>query len=211
VINEYLEDRFPQPPLRPADPAARARMRLIVKIIDDEIHPAIGVLSYAVFLRHQMNARMSPEELAEHFRRVTDPARRERQQSTHETGLESPGAAGAVAALQRLVAHLDEALGQDANTRADREPWLAGDRYSLADAAAVPYMIRAQALGLTPLWAARPAVGAWLQRAIDHAQALPVGEVFGSDAFHAMVADYAAQEAPGVEALLAAAGVTQTA
>jgi glutathione S-transferase len=34
VIGEYLEDRFPEPALRPADPAARARMRLLAHFSD---------------------------------------------------------------------------------------------------------------------------------------------------------------------------------
>jgi len=34
VICEYLEDAYPEPPLRPADPFARATMRLISRICD---------------------------------------------------------------------------------------------------------------------------------------------------------------------------------
>lgn len=34
VICEYLEDRHPSPPLLPADPAARARSRLVSRLVD---------------------------------------------------------------------------------------------------------------------------------------------------------------------------------
>jgi glutathione S-transferase len=34
VIGEYLEDRYPEPALRPEDPLARARMRLLVHFAD---------------------------------------------------------------------------------------------------------------------------------------------------------------------------------
>jgi glutathione S-transferase len=34
VICEYLEDAFPEPPLRPADPVARATMRTLSRICD---------------------------------------------------------------------------------------------------------------------------------------------------------------------------------
>lgn len=175
-------------------------MRLLVKTIDDEIHPAIGVLSYAIFLRHQMNERLSADELREHFARVTDPARRERQQATHEKGLDSPGALLAVGALKRFVSQLADAL--------DGNDWLAGDAFSLADAAAVPYMVRARALRLSPLWDEQEEVGSWLERAIDAAEQLPLDEVFGSESFHEMVARYADQESDAIARLLGAAVAT---
>jgi len=34
VINEYLEERYPEPALLPADPAARARIRLVIQRFD---------------------------------------------------------------------------------------------------------------------------------------------------------------------------------
>ncbi|MEO8114575.1 MAG: glutathione S-transferase family protein, partial [Phenylobacterium sp.] len=38
VINEYLEDAFPYaPPLRPADPAGKARMRYWNKFVDEHV------------------------------------------------------------------------------------------------------------------------------------------------------------------------------
>jgi glutathione S-transferase len=183
VINEYLEDYFPDPALRPAEPLHRARMRLLVKAIDDEVHPAIGVLSYAIFLRHQMNEKMSAAELEQHFRRVADPARRARQQQTHAEGLKSPGAGPALAALLRFVSQLGDALA--------KHTWLAGDSYSLADAAAVPYMVRARALHLSTLWADRGEVAGWLDRALAHASRLPLTDPWGSPGFHAMVTGHA--------------------
>ena len=44
VIGEYLEDRFPEPSLRPADPAARARMRLLVHFADLYLVPPLVAL-----------------------------------------------------------------------------------------------------------------------------------------------------------------------
>jgi glutathione S-transferase len=37
VIMEYLEERYPQPPLLPVDPAERARARLLVNRFDDAL------------------------------------------------------------------------------------------------------------------------------------------------------------------------------
>jgi len=44
VINEYLEDRSPEPSLRPADPLARARMRLLSRFADLYLAPVLGGL-----------------------------------------------------------------------------------------------------------------------------------------------------------------------
>ena len=41
VIGEYLEDRFPEPSLRPSDPKARAQMRLLVHFSDVYVVPPL--------------------------------------------------------------------------------------------------------------------------------------------------------------------------
>lgn len=51
VINEYLEDVFPKPPLMPATAAGRARMRLFTHFYDTEVSPAAGPLIIESLLR----------------------------------------------------------------------------------------------------------------------------------------------------------------
>ncbi|MEJ8566221.1 glutathione S-transferase family protein [Elongatibacter sediminis] len=41
AIAEYLEDRFPEPRLRPADPHATARMRAFVQAVDQYLFPVL--------------------------------------------------------------------------------------------------------------------------------------------------------------------------
>ena len=55
AIIEWLEERFPESPLLPADPQARARVRALAAIVGCDIHPLNNrrVLEY---LRHQLHA-----------------------------------------------------------------------------------------------------------------------------------------------------------
>lgn len=41
VICEYLEDRFPKPALRPGEPMARAKARLISRLLDSDVVPPL--------------------------------------------------------------------------------------------------------------------------------------------------------------------------
>jgi len=44
VINEYLDERYPHPPLKPGSPAERAQMRLAVLRIEQELFPLYAEL-----------------------------------------------------------------------------------------------------------------------------------------------------------------------
>ncbi|PXX96649.1 maleylacetoacetate isomerase [Halomonas sp. LBP4] len=50
AICEYLEERYPEPPLLPIDPAERARVRALAQLVACEIHPLnnLRVLKYLV-------------------------------------------------------------------------------------------------------------------------------------------------------------------
>ena len=195
VIAEYLDDAFPEPALRPSNSYDRARMRLLMRAVDDEVHPSVGVLTYAIVLRHQMNELMTPEELERHFRNVADPRRRERQALTHETGLEAPAVEGSVVTLGHVIQQMDDNL--------DTGPWLAGEDYSLADATATPYMFRLQALSLAGLWQDSRNVGAWLERSVSRSEALSLEDPWGSASFHEVVAKFVDIEMPNIRRLVA--------
>ena len=49
LILEYLEDRYPEPPLLPRDPAARARCRQIEAVADEILFPFVWDLIEEVF------------------------------------------------------------------------------------------------------------------------------------------------------------------
>ncbi len=49
VINEYLEETYPQPPMLPKDPYERARVRMLEDTTDQYLYPAIRDLRSAQF------------------------------------------------------------------------------------------------------------------------------------------------------------------
>ena len=156
VIMQYLEDLQPEPTLLPDAPLDRARLRLWLKRIDDPTHPACGVLTHATAFRQSFLAKSAAEQKA-HFAKMPDPARRARQEAVYRDGLSAPIVVGAVHTYDKLLADMEAAL--------ESAPWLAGSSYSLADAAATPYVTRLSNLGLLDVWAdARPRVFDWFAR-----------------------------------------------
>ena len=143
VIIQYLEDIGPAPSLLPESPLDRARMRLCLKRIDDPIHPATGTLTHATAFRPAF-LKKTPEEQKAHFADMPDPARRARQEAVYRDGLEAPIVANAIRTFDKFV--------RDAETALAQHDYLAGPAYSLADAAATPYITRLNALKLFTVW-----------------------------------------------------------
>jgi glutathione S-transferase len=63
VINEYLEERYPEPRMMPADPGERAQARLLIEDISDDLGDATGDL-VQIFFRTPKEKR-DPAEAAE--------------------------------------------------------------------------------------------------------------------------------------------------
>ncbi|MBT6291639.1 MAG: glutathione S-transferase family protein, partial [Rhodospirillaceae bacterium] len=88
VINEYIDDAYPDHPLRPDDPRARAKMRLWTKKLDEGLHTHTATISAAIAFRHQQIDR-PPEELARILAAMPDVAKRERRKDLIENGVHS--------------------------------------------------------------------------------------------------------------------------
>lgn len=155
LINEYLDDAFPETPMRPSDPVARHALRLWVKQIDHHVHPGAGVLTYAIGPREMI--KNQPEEIREaNLASIPDPERRAARRSVIEHGVEAPEFAGALGHFLDLV--------DDMQARLTPGGWLSGDAFGLADAAVLPYVLRMDHLAMTPVIEARPKVADWLTR-----------------------------------------------
>jgi len=156
LIIEYLDEAFPAPALMPADPYARAQARLWMKKIDDTLHAACSTVTFAIAFRKGL-LKKTPEELEARFAAMPDPAYRERQRLSIQHGVAAPHVPPALAAYDRYIGEMEQALAAS--------PYLAGAAYSLADAAATPYLNRATQLGMDRLWVGRrPRVEDWFAR-----------------------------------------------
>jgi glutathione S-transferase len=157
LINEYLDETFPAVSMQPAAPAARHAMRLWVKRIDEKVHPAAAVLTYAIGARPAVLAQ-PPEVRAAALAGIPDPARRAARASVIEHGVAAPEFAGALAHFLDLLDAMEASLAPGG--------WLSGDRFGLADAAALPYVLRMHHMAMTPLFSGstRPRVADWLAR-----------------------------------------------
>jgi glutathione S-transferase len=149
IISEYLDEVQPEPALRPADPIERAKMRKWTMVPDTGLHRACSMMTFAIAFRHQEQSK----QLA-----ALSPKEREARLERNRLGLDAPGAADAVLhhvqVLDDMARHLD------------KTPWLAGDEFSLADTAVLPYVVRLEHLMQSWLWESgkRAAVGDWLRR-----------------------------------------------
>jgi glutathione S-transferase len=154
VITEYLDEVFPQVPLRPADVYQRARMRSWRQFIDEVPTPAIRVPSYNRYIRHkwqgmaqdQFDALVERRTVRKHFYR-----RMGRDGSDAEDERE------AIEKLRETVLRMDRALAEG--------PWIMGEQFTLADVALIPTIVRMADVRLGHLWDDRPRVAAWFERA----------------------------------------------
>ena len=154
LINEYLEDAYPEPTLTPDTPAARHAMRLWCKRID-ELHSSCGVQTYAIGIRPGLLNR-SAEQVDALINSIPDPARRAVRRSVVDNGVDAPEFATAYQAHQKFFALTERALAAT--------PFLIGDAVSLADAALLPYVLRVDHLNLNELLDGLTALQDWYQR-----------------------------------------------
>ncbi len=151
LINEYLDDAYPDTPLRPAEAASRHAMRLWIKRIDEKVHPAASVITFAIGARQALLNQ--PEAVREaNLQAIPDPARRATRRSVLDHGVKAPEFAGALARFVELLDAVQASSGR----------WLSGDDFGLADAAVLPYVLRLDHLAMTPLIEARPRAASWL-------------------------------------------------
>jgi glutathione S-transferase len=196
VIDEYLDDVFPDPPLRPADPWERARMRIWVKQLDEGLHAASATISACIAFRYQFMEGKTPEELKKTLDGYVDPDKRSRMTENVMKGVDSSFFRPAIKRVARMLDDMQDSLA--------RGDWLAGNSFSLADIAFTPYVTRVAHLRQDWMIEARPRVADWF----DRVRARPsyktaLVDWFNPD-FLSLMKEKGAENRDGVEAVVRA-------
>ena len=132
VINEYLDERFPDPPLRPETPYERALMRNWIRHIDGLIHNLI-IFNWRHHLQ-KVASQWTDEELAEKLKNIPSKERQESWLRVARKPYTEEERDAARAKLVQLLDKMEDALKPSG--------WLVGKAYSIADIAAVPFVKR---------------------------------------------------------------------
>jgi glutathione S-transferase len=155
VVMRYVDEAFAGAPLVPSDPLARAKVRMAEKLMDEYVHNSCTTLTFATANRPQL-ARMTPDELEAELAKSPDPKRSEIKRQVVKHGLDAPVVVDALRHHQTLLERIAAAMKDG--------PYMAGSIWSLADAAATPYVWRLDKLKLARMWDQRPGVAAWYER-----------------------------------------------
>ena len=155
VIMHYADEAFPGPSLMPADPLARTKARLMAKLMDEYVHTSCMTLTFATANRAHL-VQLSAAELEAELAKSPDIKRAEIKREVVKHGLDAAVAKDALHHFGKLLDRI-EATTQDT-------PYIAGADWSLADAAATPYVVRLDKLKLAQMWEHRPGVARWYDR-----------------------------------------------
>ena len=133
AICEYLDEVFPETPLRPADPYARARMRGWAKWTDEVVIRAFQVANWNRMMAPTAQ-HWSDTEVAARLAAVPVPDRREDWRRMAREPFSEREINHALSNIQRTLERMETSL--------EKGPWLAGDTFSLADIHLSPYIVR---------------------------------------------------------------------
>jgi glutathione S-transferase len=124
VINEYLEDAFPDaPPLRPNEPKGNSRMRYWNKFIDEHVMNYVSMWGW-----HRMVGVIARGIESGEFEKLVEriPLHEQREKwKTARSGFSESDLANATRKIKVAVDKVEDQLS--------RAPWLAGDMFTLAD------------------------------------------------------------------------------
>lgn len=153
-IIDYLDQAFPEPRLRPVDPALESEMLKLLQMATDLHLPAVKPFIYAKKVAPLL--AKTPEEQARYDAMQADPGLKQFHQK-HAQGAQfsEEDVDAAIARLNAAFLHLEVRLS-------DGRKWLMGDSYTLADIAWSPLYFTLSGAGFD--FSPYPLVQAWMDR-----------------------------------------------
>jgi glutathione S-transferase len=160
VIIEYLDEIAPSPvSLSPTTPVARAKMRSLLRFIDEMPAAAVRVPTFNLAFLPRF-AAMSEQE----FRAFAEskPLRKEFMLAMGRKGFSEQEMNAALDRMRRTYERMDLAIAESGG------PWLLGAHITLADVALMPALVRMADLGLDTMWQGMPRVVRWFDEIRAH-------------------------------------------
>lgn len=155
VINEYLDEAFPEIPLRPADLVARAKMRIWGKMADEYGLAAIRIPTWSRTKTNNVNTLKDKNELDAIVDRIPLKDHRDKYRQIAAGGFSEAEFAESRAKMDFIFARAEADLANG--------PYLAGETYSLGDINILPYID--SFIGLRPeLAETHPRTSDWHRR-----------------------------------------------
>ena len=155
LINEFLDEKYPSIPLKPAAAEEKVEMRLWTKFIDEELHPANGAVIWPILSLERLS-KQDPDEVIKALSRHPDPKRVARQTAIFKEGYVAPVVGEGLRVFVKML--------EKAETSLQDRDYLAADDISLADIGLLPYVNEVVHFGLSPMIADKPKTSDWFKR-----------------------------------------------
>src|ERR1700738_3907291 len=165
VIIEYLDEIAPAPAsFTPRDPVVRAKMRALMRFIDEMPAAAVRVPTFNLAFLPRFAAMSEDAFLA--FAE-SKPLRKEFMLAMGRKGFPEKDMDGAMQRLRRTYERMDTEIEKSGG------PWLLGGDITLADIAVMPAIVRMSDLGQETAWQDLPRLQRWVRGIRAHAASQP--------------------------------------
>jgi len=155
IINEYLEDQYPQVALMPSDPYGKAQVRLWSHYIETGPSEAVKMPSFAKNIQPAL-AKMNRDDAIELIKRIPNRQIRDRWMLAATKGIGQQDLLPSLQILEDMVSRMNHALSH--------QQWLCGDQLTLADIEIAPFVQRLVRIDLFHWVQSHPPVLDWFHR-----------------------------------------------